>query len=265
MAEKALNLYQRMLVAMDEVRYVQKQKSKDGELKFSVVSHDAVTAHCREALRKAGVYAYPEILNHEMSEFKAMRGGKYGQPGEEVAYVAMTIHISMNFVNADNPEERLCVPMVGVGVDRQAQQDKCPGKAVSYAVKYAYLKALALETGDDPDFEQTRGEESPADESKPDEDRAKQEAESTVPRAQVINDGTPRGMFNVAAQEIGKATGIKYPTMKAKAWKKVREHFGYDSLDSLTIEQAAEVCLFMWAEFAPEHAPEGSDNANKSA
>lgn len=32
--------------------------------------------------------------------------------------------------------------------------DKGPGKAISYAVKYAYLKAFALETGDDPDHDQ---------------------------------------------------------------------------------------------------------------
>jgi hypothetical protein len=37
------------------------------------------------------------------------------------------------------------------GID---DSDKGPGKAISYAVKYALLKALGLETGDDPDEDQ---------------------------------------------------------------------------------------------------------------
>jgi hypothetical protein len=37
---------------------------------------------------------------------------------------------------------------MGYGVD---PQDKGPGKAISYGVKYALLKVLGLETGDDPD------------------------------------------------------------------------------------------------------------------
>jgi hypothetical protein len=40
------------------------------------------------------------------------------------------------------------VETIGYGVD---PQDKGPGKAISYGVKYALLKVLGLETGDDPD------------------------------------------------------------------------------------------------------------------
>jgi hypothetical protein len=39
----------------------------------------------------------------------------------------------------------------GYGID---DQDKGAGKAMSYAVKYALLKTLGLETGDDPDENQ---------------------------------------------------------------------------------------------------------------
>lgn len=153
------NLYQRMIAAMHDVRYVQKQKGKDGELKFSIVTHDAVTALCREALMKHGVYAYPTIASREFSTFKAKQW-KQGQE-IEVEYAAVTVFIDMNFVNADNPGESFCVNSLGIGVDRIAQQDKCPGKAISYAVKVAYLKGLALETGDEmeSDYEQSRGEE----------------------------------------------------------------------------------------------------------
>ena len=43
------------------------------------------------------------------------------------------------------------VETFGFGID---DQDKGPGKAMSYAVKYALLKTLGLETGDDPDMDQ---------------------------------------------------------------------------------------------------------------
>ena len=156
MAEKQRNLYQRLIAAMDDVRYVQKERGKDGELKFSIVTHDAVTALCRTALMKNGVYAYPEITQRDFSTFKVTRW-RNGQE-ETTEYAAMTVQINMNFVNADAPDERITVQSIGIGVDKLAQQDKCPGKAISYAVKYGYLKGLALETGDDPDTEQTRGE-----------------------------------------------------------------------------------------------------------
>jgi hypothetical protein len=45
--------------------------------------------------------------------------------------------------------EFLIVKAPGIGVD---EQDKGPGKALTYATKNAWLKALMLKTGDDPDL-----------------------------------------------------------------------------------------------------------------
>jgi hypothetical protein len=55
------------------------------------------------------------------------------------------------FQNIDEPTDKMVVESAGFGID---DQDKGPGKAISYAVKYAYLKALCLESGDDPDEDQ---------------------------------------------------------------------------------------------------------------
>ena len=59
--------------------------------------------------------------------------------------------IDIKFINIDNPDDNIVVPTFGYGIDNQ---DKGPGKAISYAVKYALLKTLGLETGDDPDLDQ---------------------------------------------------------------------------------------------------------------
>jgi hypothetical protein len=55
---------------------------------------------------------------------------------------------TVRFENIDDRTDYIDVETFGYGVD---PQDKGPGKAMSYGVKYALLKVLGLETGDDPD------------------------------------------------------------------------------------------------------------------
>lgn len=126
-----LNLHQRIAAAMQKVTYIQKEK-KQG-MRYSIVSHDAVTAKVRPALLEEGVIYYPVMLTH-------------GQTGNRT-----DAHIVVRFVNIDDPNDRIDVPSFGYGID---DQDKGPGKAMSYAVKYALLKTLGLESGDDPDEDQ---------------------------------------------------------------------------------------------------------------
>lgn len=128
MSEKLLNIHQRLAKAMGDVDYIQKEK-KQG-MNYSIVSHDSVTAKVRPVLLKHGIVYYPVRCDH------VHNGNR--------AECSMTI----KFVNIDDPMDFFEVPTFGYGIDAQ---DKGPGKAMSYAVKYALLKALGLETGDDPD------------------------------------------------------------------------------------------------------------------
>lgn len=126
-----LNIHQRLHAVMGEVDYVQKEK-KAG-MRYSIVSHDAVTAKVRPILVKHGIVYYPV----------AMARSQNGNRTE--------IDLTVRFANIDAPTDFIDVIACGYGVD---EQDKGPGKAISYAVKYCLLKALGLETGDDPDIEQ---------------------------------------------------------------------------------------------------------------
>jgi len=56
--------------------------------------------------------------------------------------------LNVTFVNSEAPNDSFTVKYPGYGVDGG---DKGPGKAISYAFKYALLKTFCLETGDDPD------------------------------------------------------------------------------------------------------------------
>lgn len=122
------NIHQRLAEVMQAVTYIRKE-AKQG-MNYTIVSHDAVTAKVRPALLAAGIVYYPVRC-------------EYAHSGNR-AECALTVR----FVNIDTPSDYFDVPTFGYGVDTK---DKGPGKAMSYAVKYALLKALGLETGDDPD------------------------------------------------------------------------------------------------------------------
>ena len=128
MAETKLNIAQRISAAMNDVDYIQKEK-KEG-MKYTIVSHDAVTAKVRPILHKHGIVYYPRDMHVNQS----------GNRTEASCNV--------RFENIDDRTDFIDVATFGYGVDGQ---DKGPGKAMSYGVKYALLKVLGLETGDDPD------------------------------------------------------------------------------------------------------------------
>jgi ERF superfamily len=122
------NIAQRINAAMADVDYVQKEK-KQG-MNYSIVSHDAVTAKVRPILQTHGVVYYPHNMN-------------VTQDGNRTA-----AFFNVRFENIDDRADFIDVATFGYGVD---PQDKGPGKAISYGVKYALLKVMGMETGDDPD------------------------------------------------------------------------------------------------------------------
>lgn len=123
-----MNIAQRVNAAMAEVDYIQKEK-KAG-MNYSIVSHDKVTAKVRPILQGHGVVYYPTGL-------------AVTQNGNRTEAV-----FTVRFENIDDRTDFIDVATFGYGVDAQ---DKGPGKAISYGVKYALLKVLGMETGDDPD------------------------------------------------------------------------------------------------------------------
>jgi hypothetical protein len=101
-----------------------------------VVSHDDVTAKLRPALIEHGIVYFPVDMTVE-------------QDGNRTQ-----MKVTIRFQNIDDKEDYINVPAAGYGIDNQ---DKGPGKAISYATKMVLLKLFSLETGigEDPDFDQT--------------------------------------------------------------------------------------------------------------
>jgi len=128
--DKKLNVYQRMLCVMNAVEYVQKDGKAGGGLQYSYVSHDAVVGAVRDEMVRFGIIMIP-VAN----EVK--------QDGNRTEVLA-----TYRIINVDDPSDFVDVQSVGYGVDRQ---DKGPGKALSYAKKYALLQSFLMATGDDPE------------------------------------------------------------------------------------------------------------------
>ena len=142
MEEKNIkNIHQRLLAVMSDISYVLKSDKKVNN-QYSFASHDAVTALCRRALIEHGVRFKSSVDGHE-KEWVTMtsRGG-------DTQYLFTHVKIKAEFINVDDPKDNDISYFYGTGLDTQ---DKGEGKAVSYACKYALLKNLMLETGDDPE------------------------------------------------------------------------------------------------------------------
>lgn len=125
------NILQRLNAVMEQVKFVQKEK-KQG-MRYSIVSHDSVTKLVRPKMVENGIVYWP-------IDMAVNQAGNRTEATFKVRFAA--IH---------DPSDYIDVATMGFGID---DQDKGPGKAISYGVKYALLKALGLESGDDPDDDQ---------------------------------------------------------------------------------------------------------------
>jgi len=160
METKQLNIYQRLLAISTEIEKVAKKLTvKAGNETYKAVGEGEVLAAVKPLEDSYGVYSFPllrEIVESGIHETRS--GAKMLFMREKVVY---------RFVNVDKPEEFVDMESIGDGVD---SQDKAPGKAATYADKYALLKAYKIQTGDDPD---KGGSEEMADHKKKNTNQAK--------------------------------------------------------------------------------------------
>lgn len=131
-----MNIYQRINEVRKAIGYVQKDKAvSTGGGSYKAVTHDAVTGMVRAALIEHGVVIVPSVVS---SVFNAK------EPEAKQRLYEATFQIE--FVNMDEPTDRIVTHQTAHALDNG---DKAPGKAMSYATKYAILKLFNIETGED--------------------------------------------------------------------------------------------------------------------
>lgn len=145
---KSWNIFQRVAAITDELGVVAKNLSvKAGGGSYKAVSERDIIDAVKPLESKYRVYSYPS--NREIIDDEILEGEKTYQGNTTKTTTFFTrIQTVYTFVNIDKPEETFSTIVFSEGID---PGDKGSGKAMTYADKYALMKAYKISTGDDPD------------------------------------------------------------------------------------------------------------------
>lgn len=144
-----MNIFQRMSTITTELQTVAKnltvQTTKTSS--YKAVSERDILDAVKPLEAKHGVYSYPvsrEVLESNLLESESTYNGTTTKKTTFMTRIK-TVY---RFVNVDDPKEFIETVTFAEGID---SQDKGSGKAMTYADKYALMKAYKISTGDDPD------------------------------------------------------------------------------------------------------------------
>ena len=193
------NIFQRMSAITAELRTVAKNLTvpTGGKNSYKAVSERDVLDAVKPIEEKHGVYSYParrNVLESNLLESENSYTDQRGNTTVKKATTFMTrIETVYRFVNVDDPEDYIETTTFAEGID---SQDKGSGKAMTYADKYALMKAYKISTGDDPDQDAS------------DEDNNYKKTKETTPApapkpAAKGKQKTPREMLIAKLDELG--------------------------------------------------------------
>jgi hypothetical protein len=144
---RAKNIYEKLSNISSELSAVAKNLEVGyGQSKYKAVGEADVLKAIKPLEAKHKIYSYP--YSRQIIESGTIES--VNAKGEIKKNLFERIEVVYRFVNIENPEEFIDITSYGDGID---SQDKSVGKAMTYADKYALLKAYKIVTGDDPDQE----------------------------------------------------------------------------------------------------------------
>lgn len=146
---KALNIYEKMSLITAEIGVVEKnlEVPTGGKKSYKAVSERDVLDAVKPIEAKYRVYSYP-FSRQVIDRDTLVKESEYNGQVTRTNSLFMRVETVYRFVNLDNPAEYIETTVYGDGIDTG---DKATGKAMTYADKYALMKAYKLSTGDDPD------------------------------------------------------------------------------------------------------------------
>ncbi len=147
----SMNLWQKLAAITGEVGVIAKDGT-NSEQKYKFIEYAAVAGRLRELFAKYRVVVIPSLGAREVVEITS----SYGKKG-----VAVTIHFTFTFRNADKPDETEVIPWVGEAAD---YGDKATNKAATAALKYCLMRTFNVSEKGDEDPDSTtidRGEQKP--------------------------------------------------------------------------------------------------------
>lgn len=134
-----MNIYQRVNEVRKQVSYVRKDANVREGGGYMAVTHDAVTSMLRDALIEHGI-----VITQTLTESSITDTGTFTAKG--TPFIRYAARYMIDFVNIEEPKDFFSIAVESHALDLG---DKAPGKAMSYAKKYAMLKVFEIETGED--------------------------------------------------------------------------------------------------------------------
>jgi len=146
-----VNIFEKMSAITNELGVVAKNLNVDmgGGRSYKAVQEKDILDAVKPLEEKYKVYSYPVDRTIVDSDI-LVKETEYKEKITKTNTLFMRIETTYRFVNTEKPEEFIDVKTYGDGLDTG---DKAPGKAMTYADKYALMKAYKIATGDDPDAE----------------------------------------------------------------------------------------------------------------
>lgn len=140
-----MNIFQKMSAVTAELQTVAKNLtvSTGKNNTYKAVSERDIIDAVKPIEVKHGIYSFPcdrQVIESQILE------SEYN--GNKKTTFFSRIRVTYRFVNVDKPDEFIDMVTFAEGIDAQ---DKGSGKAMTYADKYALMKAYKISTGDDPD------------------------------------------------------------------------------------------------------------------
>lgn len=209
-----MNLYEKLSAITTDLSAVAKNLTVgEGRAAYKAVGEADVLAAVKPLESKYKVYSYPISRKIIASDILTTTSTFRGETSEK-SKMFLRMEVVYRFLNIENPEEFIDITTYGDGID---SQDKAPGKAMTYADKYALLKAYKIITGDDPD--QYASEEGKVDKKKKSEKKEPEKSNELTYREKVIITAKEKG---ISFSELAKDYNLNGKTTEGR-FKEVLE------------------------------------------
>ncbi|MFV0411745.1 MAG: ERF family protein, partial [Oscillospiraceae bacterium] len=149
-----MNIYEKMNAVMLEIKTIPKNLDVGtGRGSYKAVAEADILAAVKQAEAKHGIFSFPvdrKVIEsraiHSEREFRDQNKDTITIDRKETQFIRL--EVTYRFIDMESPKDFVDVKGYGDGID---SNDKAPGKAATYADKYALMKAYKIETGDDND------------------------------------------------------------------------------------------------------------------